>query len=134
MQPTDIITLQAFLNALSQLNQPLPADVQKQLNQFGASLTANSTNIDEQLETIAENYQPLNDAYKQAYRSLIVVGAERSKGINNLPPEEEPNQHTPEILNTARDVFNDSNSVEAAKKSTKSKNIFERLGNLFNKS
>jgi hypothetical protein len=133
MQPTDIITLQAFLNALCQLDQPLPAQVQKQLNEFGATFTANSPNI-HQLETIAQNYQPLNTAYEQAYSSLIVVGAERSKGISNLPPEEEPNQHTPEILNTARYVFNDKNSVDAAKKPTKSKNLVEKIRNFFKKS
>ncbi|TBR61749.1 hypothetical protein B4U84_13545 [Westiellopsis prolifica IICB1] len=133
MQPTDIITLQAFLNALSQLDQPLPVQVQKQLNQFGATLTANSPDF-EQLESIAKSYQPLNTAYEEAYRSLIRVGAERSKGISNLPPEEEPNQYTPEILNTARDVFIDKNSVDAAKKSTKPKNVFDKIRNLFKKS
>lgn len=45
MKSTDIIILQAFLDALAKLNQSLPAQIQNQLNEFVKSLTADSTNI-----------------------------------------------------------------------------------------
>ncbi len=130
MNSSDIIILQSFLNALRQLDQPLPNKIQKQLNEFGKSLKGNSTNIG-QLDTIAKPYEPLNEIYKTELTSLVTSGAEKSKGTGNLPPEEKPDPKTPEIINTARDIFNDKNSVEAAKKSKQPRNIFKRLGNLF---
>ncbi|MCJ8281367.1 MAG: hypothetical protein MJK14_16220 [Rivularia sp. ALOHA_DT_140] len=108
------------MNALSQLDKPLPAEIQNQLNQFGESLTVDSTNIG-QLDTIAKSYEPLNGVYQIELNSLVTIGAEKNKGIENLPPIES-NQDTPEILNSARDVFNDKNSVVAAKKMKQSRN------------
>ena len=130
MKSTDIIILQAFLNSLRQLDKSLPVEIQNQLNQFGSSLTDNSTNIAE-LDTIAKSYQPLNLVYQTELASLVKTGAEKNKGIENLPPEEKPNQNTPEIINTARDVFNDQDSVAAAKKSQQPQNIFKRIRNRF---
>ena len=129
MKSTDVIILQTFLNALSQLDKPLPIEIQNQLNQFGESLTVDSTNIG-QLDTIAKSYKPLNKFYQTELNSLETIGAEKNMGIENLPPIES-NQNTPEILNSARDVFNDKNSVAAAKKMKQSGNIFKRIGNLF---
>ncbi|PAX49789.1 hypothetical protein [Brunnivagina elsteri] len=130
MKSTDILILQAFLNALPQLDKPLPDEIQKQLNEFGETLTVNSTNVGT-LDTIAKTYQPLNTFYQTELTSLVTIGAEKSKGIENLPPEEKPNQKIPETINTARDVFNDKDSVAAAKKSKQPRNIFKRLGNIF---
>ena len=94
MKSSDITILQAFLNALPQLDKSLPVEIQKQLNQFGESLTANSTNIVE-LDTIAKKYQPLNQLYQIELDSLVTTGAEKTKGIENLPPPEaKPNQNT----------------------------------------
>lgn len=61
----------------------------------------------------------------------LALKAEKNKGIENLPPEEKTNQKTPEIINTARDVFNDKDSVGAATKSKQPQSIFKRIGNLF---
>lgn len=130
MKSTDIIILQAFFNSLYQLNESLPVEIQNQLNQFGSSLTANSTNIGE-LDTIAKSYEPLNVVYQTELTSLVKTGAEKNKGTGNAPPEEKPNQNTPEIINTARDIFNDKDSVAAAKKSKQPQNILQRIGNLF---
>ncbi|MGB3653124.1 MAG: hypothetical protein WBA41_18155 [Rivularia sp. (in: cyanobacteria)] len=130
MKSTDITILQAFLNALPQLDKPLPIEIQNQLNQFGQSLSVNSTNIGE-LDTIAKSYEPLNVVYQTALTSLVTTGAEKNKGIENLPLEEKTNQKTPEIINTARDVFNDKDSVAAATKSKQPQSIFKRIGNFF---
>ncbi len=129
MKSTDIIILQAFLNALSQFDKPLPMEIQNQLNQFGESLSANSTNIGE-LDTIAKSYEPLNVVYQTELNSLVTTGAEKNKGIENLPPKETINQKTPEIINTARDVFTDKDSVGAVKKMKQSQNILRRIFNL----
>lgn len=130
MKSTDIIILQAFLNALCELDKPLPVEIQKQLNQFGESLTDNSTNIGE-LDTIAKSYIPLNVVYQTELQSLVATGAEKSRGIEDLPSEEEINQKTPEITNTSRNVLIAPDSVAAAKNSKKSQNIFNRVRNLF---
>ncbi|WP_414621194.1 hypothetical protein [Calothrix sp. CCY 0018] len=130
MKSTDTIVLQAFLNSLCQLDKSLPVEIQNQLNQFGSSLTANSTNIPE-LDTIAKSYEPLNVVYQTELTSLVKTGAEKNKGIENLPLEENPNQNTPEIINSARDVFNDQDSVAAAKKSQQPQNILQRIRNRF---
>lgn len=132
MKATDAITLQSFLIALSQLDKPLPVETQKQLNEFGESLTANSTNIG-RLETIAQTDETLYKFYQTELTSLTKIGAEKSKGTGNFPPEEKPNQNTPEIINTARAIFNDSDSVNAAKKLKKSGNIFTKIGNWLEK-
>ena len=123
METVDIITLKAFLNALSQLNKPLPDEIQRRLNEFGKSLTVNSTNVGE-LNTIAKNDQQLNKVYLTALKTV----GETTRGIDNLPPEEKSNQNTPEIINTARDVFNAPDSVAAAKESKQPENIFKKIG------
>jgi hypothetical protein len=128
MKPTDIIILQAFLKALPQLDKPLPIETQNQLNQFGSSLTFNSTNIGK-LDIIAKTYQPLDEVYQTELESLVATGAEKSRGIENLPLPENPNSNTPEIINTARNVFNDKDSVAAAKKYQQPQNILERILN-----
>ncbi len=130
MKSADIILLQAFLNALGQLDKPLPVEIQNQLNEFGKSLTVNSTNIGK-LDTIAQNYQPLYVAYQIELTSLLDTGAEKSRGIESLPSPEAPKQNTPEIINIARDVFSVQDSVAAVKKSKQPKNIFQRIVDLF---
>jgi uncharacterized membrane-anchored protein YhcB (DUF1043 family) len=128
MKAIDTILLQSFLNALSQLDEPLPPETQKQLNEFGESLTDNSTNIG-RLDTIAKTYQPLYEFYQTELTSLTKIGAEKSKAIESKPSKENSNQNTPETTNAARDAFNDTDSVAAAKKLKKSENIFNKIGN-----
>src|SRR5690242_15755867 len=100
MKPLDQITLQAFLNALSQLEKPLPKEIQQRLNEIGKTLKNQSPNLDN-LDNIAESYKPLDELYQKELTSLKQESRVKSKG---LPPEELPKQPTPEIVNTATDV------------------------------
>lgn len=101
MNPTDTITLTAFLAALTQLDSPLPPEVQTQLKKFGSvdDITANIG----QLNAIAENYPDLDEHYQKAREILQLPVSERSKGplpkINHLTERE-----ITEITNIAREV------------------------------
>lgn len=118
MQPNDIITLKAFLAALTQMEQPLPADIQTQLNEIGKILATNPTSL-ENLDTLAKSYNPLKSVYLQERIALREAAGERSKG---LPPPPLSNKPTPEITNMAIDSFSADDSVAAAKKATQPQN------------
>ncbi|QSJ15064.1 hypothetical protein JYQ62_24815 [Nostoc sp. UHCC 0702] len=120
MKPSDEITLQAFLKALSQLEKPLPREIQQRLNEIGKTLKTHSTNLDN-LDNIAESYKPLDELYQKELTAFNQVSRVKSKGLS---PEELPKQPTPEIVNTATDVFSADDSVAEAKKT---ENIIKRL-------
>ena len=122
MQPNDLIILQAFQIALSQLEEPLPNHIQTQLNEIGENLKANPNNIGN-LDTIAENYPPLDAVYQEALTALRQEAGERSKGPKPPPLSNKP---TSEITNTAIDTFTAIDSVAAAKEKTKS-NFWKRI-------
>jgi hypothetical protein len=71
MKPNDIITLTAFLSALSQLDEPLPANIQAKLNEIGKALAADPTNLGN-LDVLAESYEPLDTVYHEELATLIV--------------------------------------------------------------
>ncbi|MGB7440346.1 MAG: hypothetical protein WA919_04705 [Coleofasciculaceae cyanobacterium] len=122
MQPNDIIVLQAFQTSLSQLEEPLPAHIQTQLNEIGENLKANPNNIGN-LDTIAENYPPLDAVYQKTLTTLRQEAGERSKGEK---PPSLSNQPTPEITNTVINTFTANDSVAAAKEETKP-NLLQRI-------
>lgn len=111
MQPNDIITLTAFLNALTKLDEPLPADIQSQLNAIAKNLEVDPNNIGN-LDLIAESYEPLDTAYQEELVILKQEAGVRSKGLPPLPLPKEP---TNELTNSAIDTFSANNSVEKAK-------------------
>ena len=124
MKPSNQFILQAFLKALSQLEKPLPREIQQQLNEIGKTLKTHSTNLDN-LDNIAENYKPLDELYQKELTSFYQVFRDISKSIL---PEELPKQPTPEIVNTATDVFSADDSVAEAKKT---ENIIKRIWRTF---
>ncbi|MBW4592812.1 MAG: hypothetical protein KME46_07790 [Brasilonema angustatum HA4187-MV1] len=123
MQPNDIISITAFLNALAKLNESLPADIQKQLHAIAKNLQANPTNIGN-LDSIAESYPPLDEAYQQELTALKKEAGIRSKGLPPLPLPKDPNQ---ELTNSVIDTFGAEDSVAAAKAK---QNLFQRLWQL----
>jgi hypothetical protein len=126
MQPNDEITLTAFLSALSKLNQPLPADVQTQLNEIGKALAADPTNLGN-LDIIAESYEPLDTVYQQERTALQQEAERNTKG---LPPLPLPKEQTKELINTAIDTYSSNDSVAAIQKQTKQnilKNIWKSI-------
>lgn len=122
MQPNDQITQTAFLSALSKLNQPLPADVQTQLNEIGKALAADQTNIGN-LDVIAESYESLDTVYQQERTALQQETERNTKGLSPLPL---PKEQTQELSNTAIDTFNANDSVAAIQKATK-QNILKKI-------
>ncbi|NEO99285.1 MAG: hypothetical protein F6K58_11495 [Symploca sp. SIO2E9] len=111
MQPSDIITLRAFLAALSQLDEPLPPDIQTRLNEIAQALTMDPSNL-VNLDVIAQSYQPLDTVYQQELTALKTEARERNKGSKPPPLSNKP---TKELTNAAIDTFNASDSVAAAK-------------------
>ncbi|MEH2110337.1 hypothetical protein [Nostoc sp.] len=110
MKPNNIITLTAFLTALTQLDEPLPDNIQTQLNDISKALIADPDNIGK-IDAIAESYPPLNKVYQTELARIEKTG-ERTKGLPPLPLPTEP---TAELTNAAFNAFSNNNSVSAAK-------------------
>ncbi|MBL1203581.1 MAG: hypothetical protein FWK04_32060 [Nostoc sp. GBBB01] len=121
MKPNDIITLTAFLSALTQLDEPLPNNIQVQLNEISKALIDNPDNIGN-LDAIAESYPFLDKIYQTELAKLENIG-ERNKGLPPLPLPTEP---TRELTNAAINTFSNHNSVSAAKQVVKP-NLLQRL-------
>ncbi|OKH30504.1 hypothetical protein FACHB389_23620 [Nostoc calcicola FACHB-389] len=110
MKPNSIIALTAFLSALTQLDEPLPDNIQTQLNEISKALIDNPDNIGN-LDAIAESYPFLDKIYQTELAKLENIG-ERTKGLPPLPLPTEP---TKELTNAAINTFSNQNSVSAAK-------------------
>lgn len=110
MQLNDILHLTAFLNALPQLDESLPPEIQTQLNQIAETLKTDPTTIN--IDIIAENYPPLDKGYQTELTKLKQNAGERNKG---LPPLPLPQEATSEITNAAINTFSAKDSVTAAK-------------------
>ncbi len=100
MQPIQASDLKAFLLALSQLDAPLPDDVQAEVN------TITIPEDIRKLDAIASSYPPLATAYNQVWDNLDAIAKVRSKGVDSIP------EYSPESLNT--EIDNSSINVEAA--------------------
>ncbi|MGF1935119.1 MAG: hypothetical protein RM347_012050 [Nostoc sp. ChiQUE02] len=126
MKPNNIITLTAFLTALTQLDEPLPDNIQTQLNDISKALIANPDNIGN-LDAIAESYPPLDKVYQIELTRIEKTG-ERTKGLPPLPLPTEP---TAELTNAAFNAFSNNNSVAAAKIAVKP-NLLQRVRDFIN--
>jgi hypothetical protein len=134
MNPSDEITLKAFVTALNQLDEPLPPNIQKHLNEVGKQIE-NSPNAIAYLEAVAPQYPSLNTAYLKARIPLQADANERNKGKTDpMPPLPDETSH--ELTNRAIAIFQASNSVEAAKVAIAQDNKggFQRLVAFFKKS
>ncbi|MCP2731678.1 hypothetical protein [Limnofasciculus baicalensis] len=110
MQSNDILHLTAFLNALPQLDKPLPPNIQTRLNQIAETLKTDPTTIN--IDIIAEDYPPLDETYQTEVTKLKQNAGERNKGLPPLPLPQETNT---EIINSAINTFSALDSVAAAK-------------------
>ena len=131
MKPNDIIHLTAFLTALTKLNEPLPENIQIQLNDVGKLMATGATNFN--LDIIATSYPSLDKIYQAESTELDKIISQRNKGSE---PEPLPTNPTKELTNAAINCFNDPNSVETAKQVV-NLNFLERIkkfitGNLTN--
>jgi hypothetical protein len=126
VEPSQIITLQAFLLALAKLDPPLPAEMQAQLNQIGSAIAENSANIGK-LDHLPESHAPLNKFY-QEMRSLI----QSSEGIRSKaapPTGANPSESsTTEIINIATQILTAPESVSVAKSLPEITQLAQSLG------
>jgi hypothetical protein len=123
--PLASITLDSFLVALAQLNEPLPSDLQQQLNAMSDAPDP------DKLDAIAENYPPLNELYEEAREIFQDYDSERSKGSLPAKPDEKAESQTGEEPN---DVFRAGNSVDAAKQEAEKSGTLRQLLQLIQQS
>jgi len=124
MQPTDSITLIAFFAALTQLDSPLPPEVQTQLKNFASAedITLNIV----QLNAIAENYPDLNVHYQKVRDILQLPISERSKGPLPNPNHLKEREMT-EIINIVREIATSAESVVGAKQKAKKSSFLREI-------
>ena len=122
MKSNDIITLTAFLTALTQLDQPLPKKVKLELNSIGATLAKDPNDIGN-LDAIAESYQPLDAIYQKELTILNNNIRER----NNLTPPPLSSDPSAELTNAASNTFSSDNPYLNAKEDLKLKLLLQRV-------
>ena len=94
----DIFT--AFIGAVLQQTEPLPAAVQSEFNKIDETFTT----ID--IERLAELHPPLLAAYEETHNWLMYHSNERSLGLDVLPDSESEKENTTntETGNIASDI------------------------------
>lgn len=78
------LTLKSFLAALTQLSEPLPADLQAQLRVM-LSPDASLSNLGDALSALTRRHAKLREFYLQARAYLSLPAAQRSKSALFLP-------------------------------------------------
>jgi hypothetical protein len=97
MNDTQDEIFKAFIVALLQQTEPLPAAVQSEFNKIGETFTI----ID--IDRLVNSHPPLLAAYNEADGWLVNHSNERSKGFPPNAESEINNTTSTEIPNTARD-------------------------------
>jgi hypothetical protein len=124
MEPGKQTTLTAFLEALTQMEESLPDDVQQRLH--GVAYVLQQTGV-EDLHELAAKYPPFYDIYLQKRNQLLQQEGERDK--NQTPPPPPPNQEfNSELENMAVSVFSAEDSVAAAQASERP-NLLQKIRN-----
>lgn len=95
------LTLKSFLAALTQLSEPLPADLQAELR---AIVSLDTSDSGEALSALTRRYAKLREFYMQARAYLVIPAAQRSKSARFLPNDAaEQHQASAEINNAYQD-------------------------------
>ncbi|MEG4409026.1 hypothetical protein [Microcoleus sp. MON2_D5] len=112
MNDTQDEIFKAFIVALLQQTEPLPAAVQSECNKIGENFTI----ID--IERLAKSHPPLLVAYNEADGWLVNHSSQRSKGLDFVPNAEFENNNTTttETDNTSSDISDLTNLPEILKK------------------
>lgn len=126
--PLDKLTLDAFVTALADLEEPLPEITRDRINNLGR----NPNRIGE-LDELARNYPPLRDRYLRAREALQNRSSTRTKGRESAPPpigtEEQDNIEKQNIL-----MAPDPVAAAREKKQTNQGNFWQRLLSPFSQS
>lgn len=107
MKDYEAITLKAFLIALIQQTEPLPPELQAQLNDLSPDLLANLPKLDE----IAIAHPNLAAPYEAAIARLDPVN-ERSKGAINLGDPKENSSNIDNLWLDNTTPFSESTNLE----------------------
>lgn len=119
MKDTEADILKAFIAALTQQKEPLPAAVQNELNSLSETLNT------DQIDSIAMKHQPLKTSYEAAYNLLVEPSKTRNKGKDFVPDSSSEKDRTSniEIDNASSDIHDLKSLPEILAK------IEERLNN-----
>lgn len=100
MKDAEADILKAFIAALTQQKEPLPAAVQNELNSLGKTFNT------DKIESIAEKHAPLLSSYEAAHKWLVEHSSTRNKGKDFLPSSssEKDNTSNTEIDNASSDI------------------------------
>jgi hypothetical protein len=98
MNDTQDEIFKAFIVALLQQTEPLPAAVQSECNKIGETFTI----ID--IDRLAKSHPPLLAAYNEADGWLVNHSSQRSKGPRQNAESEINNTTNTEIDNTSSDI------------------------------
>jgi hypothetical protein len=114
------VTLQAFITALAELDSPLPADFQKQINQVGAIFSTQPNVAIDELLKLAK-HPSINQLYLQARVNIQSEYETKERNINYRDYEQESQNLDTSIdalENVAKSipVLQAPDSVESAKK------------------
>lgn len=124
MKETDILTLQAFLVTLSQLdslNEPL----QKQIRELGKEMNSDMSKALENLRKLIRQYEFLKTPYQIARNTLQSLYQAKPRNKVILPLEPEPEDENLELENLAlsldslkitNQIFSANNIVDVTKK------------------
>ena len=112
MNDTQDEIFQAFIVALLQQTEPLPADVQSEFNKTDETCTINH------ILRLTKLHPPLLAAYQKNRVWLKNHSSQRSKGLDFVPNAEFENNHTTttETDNTSSDISDLTNLPEIIKK------------------
>ena len=110
MSDTQDEIFKAFIVALLQQTEPLPAAVQSECNKIGETFTI----ID--IDRLAKSHPPLLAAYNEADGWLVNHSSQRSKGPLPNAESEINNTTNTEIDNTSSDISDLKNLPEIIKK------------------
>lgn len=118
----DLIRTTAFLLTLTQLDEPLPDEVQSKLNKIAEDIQNSSDNISIGLllDDIAEECSQLTNTYFDELGILNPGDLFRNKGLG-FGPKPLPQERTKELLNSVMvnslvfEIVKDTDSVSASK-------------------
>ena len=122
MQFLDAITLKAFIGALMRLDNSLPADLQNQLNEIGKAFPSDVS----KLHTLAKDYSPLAQEYMEA-RCALEKDGERNPKFALTKPNYSAQSSDEQIINFAKEVFNDNDSVNLVKKAATESSLLGQI-------
>ncbi len=129
MNALNTITISAFLAALTQLDSPLPTELQDALHDIGKDFTSSVFNLDglaTKLNTLAKRHTLLNRSYREARLVLQSSAGERLRfatpdGDNAVQSNET------EIIGLAIEVFNAFDSVALTKRAATGSDVIGQV-------